>query len=463
MSDRIEVERILLAEAVDRKSFEFLTEEGITPDYFGSYLDIATKLWGEPEIPSRSIVESWEKCAIKDWEPDPEGVPYAILEIKDYHAHDNFNETIMSIKSQLRAEDGWKTVLENLPEQLLKVQEILKGSSDSKDIIDVKDLMEMEFPPIKWVVPDIIPEGLTLMSGREKLGKSTLLLGLCVSVSTGGVALSAKKVEKGEVLGLFLEDNPRRLQKRIKKITLGSIVDLSSFRLQTRWPRVDQGGLEKLDRYLSENPNTRLVIIDTLKMWRSSKGSNKGIYDQDYESLAPLRELSDKHNTAILVTHHNNKAENPENPFDAVSGSTGLLGASNTNIVLQRLNTGLGLTFHIEGHDIEERKEYALLYEPATWTFKLDTETEKHKTSKERAEILDLITEAGKAMGPKEVEDALGKNPRELLRKMVKDHQLVKVGYGEYDIPSRDSIDTTTLSSNSSSVLEDSGRSLVEW
>ena len=103
-----------------------------------------------------------------------------------------------------------------------------------------------------------------------------------------------------------VEDNPRRLQKRIKKITLGSSPDLSFFRLQTDWPRVDQGGLEKLDLYLSENPNTRLVIIDTLKMWRSSKGSNKGIYDQDYESLAPLRELSDKHSTAILVTHHNN-------------------------------------------------------------------------------------------------------------------------------------------------------------
>ncbi len=439
MDIRKEVEQVLLVEAVDKRSLEFLIKEGITVDHFSTHFMLADRLWKEQETPSRRIVEGWKENRIEDWEPCAKGdVQYALHKIKELHGKDEFYRCLHELKPQLtRDEESWRTILETLPKRFVEIREKLVGSSNSEDVIDVNELMKKEFSPVKWVVSDIIPEGLTLMSGREKLGKSTLLLGLCVAVATGGIALSAKRVEKGEVLGLFLEDNPRRLQKRIKRITLGSIVDLSSFHLQTQWPRVDQGGLEKLDRYLSENPNTRLVIIDTLKMWRSSKGSNKGIYDQDYESLAPLRELSDKHGTAILVTHHNNKAENPENPFDAVSGSTGLLGATNTNIVLQRLNTGLGLTFHIEGHDIEERREYALLYEPSTWTFKLDTDTEKHKTSKERAEILELITEAEKPMSPKEVEEALGRNSRELLRKMVKDHQLIKVGYGEYDIPSR--------------------------
>ena len=205
MESRTEIERILLAEVVDRRSLDFLVKEGITPDYFGPYEMVATRFWGESEIPSRSIVESWENSAIKDWEPDPEGVPYAIYEIREIHARGKFNMSLFGIKDQLRDEDGWKRVLQNLPAQFLEVQGILKGSSKSKDIIDVNDLMEMEFPPIKWIVPDIIPEGLTLMSGREKLGKSTLLLGLSVAVSTGGIALSAKRVDRGEVLGLFLQ------------------------------------------------------------------------------------------------------------------------------------------------------------------------------------------------------------------------------------------------------------------
>lgn len=315
MDIRKEVEQVLLVEAVDNRSLEFLIKEGITVDHFSTHKSLATRLWKEQETPSRRIVEGWEENRIEDWEPCAKGdVQYALHKIKELHAKEEFYRCLFDLKPQLtKDEESWRTILETLPKRFVEIQEKLVGSSNSEDIIDVDELMKMEFSPVKWVVPDIIPEGLTLMSGREKLGKSTLLLGLNVAVATGGIALSAKRVEKGEVLGLFLEDNPRRLQKRIRRITLGSIVDLSSFHLQTQWPRVDQGGLEKLDRYLSESINTRLVIIDTLKMWRSSKGSNKGIYDQDYESLAPLRELSDKHSTAILVTHHNNKAENPEN------------------------------------------------------------------------------------------------------------------------------------------------------
>ena len=107
MESRTEIERILLAEVVDRRSLDFLVKEGITPDYFGPYEVVATRFWGESEIPSRRIVESWDKCAIKDWEPEPEGVPYAIQEIRDIHAHDNFNVMLLGLKDRLRSnEDG---------------------------------------------------------------------------------------------------------------------------------------------------------------------------------------------------------------------------------------------------------------------------------------------------------------------------------------------------------------------
>jgi len=57
-----------------------------------------------------------------------------------------------------------------------------------------------------------------------------------------------------------------------------------------------------------------------------------------------------------------------------VPGSTGLPGATNTNIVLQRLNTGSGLTFH-RGHDTEERSTLSL--RTSTWDTHTDTNTEK--------------------------------------------------------------------------------------
>ena len=79
----------------------------------------------------------------------------------------------------------------------------------------------MELPPVKWVVPDLLPEGVTLLAGKPKLGKSWLAFGLAVAVASGGVVLGTKRVERGEALYLALEDNQRRLQKRLGKLLGG--------------------------------------------------------------------------------------------------------------------------------------------------------------------------------------------------------------------------------------------------
>src|SRR5918997_2559398 len=79
------------------------------------------------------------------------------------------------------------------------------------------ELMAEELPPVRWVVPDILPEGVTFLAGRPKLGKSWMVLGLGVAVATGGVALGTKRVERGEVLYLSLEDPKRRIHNRLRK------------------------------------------------------------------------------------------------------------------------------------------------------------------------------------------------------------------------------------------------------
>ena len=83
-------------------------------------------------------------------------------------------------------------------------------------------LMALELPPVRWAVPGVVPEGVTLLAGKPKLGKSWFTLGLGVATSTGGVALGTKRVEQGECLYLALEDNRRRLQKRLDKLLSGA-------------------------------------------------------------------------------------------------------------------------------------------------------------------------------------------------------------------------------------------------
>ncbi len=78
--------------------------------------------------------------------------------------------------------------------------------------------MALELPPVKWAVSGIVPEGVTLLAGKPKLGKSWLTLGLGVATAMVGVTLGTKRVVRGEVFYVALEDNRRRLQKRLDKL-----------------------------------------------------------------------------------------------------------------------------------------------------------------------------------------------------------------------------------------------------
>jgi RecA-family ATPase len=56
------------------------------------------------------------------------------------------------------------------------------------------ELMATMLPPQKWTVPDLIPEGVIILAGKPKIGKTWLTLGLGVAVSSGGEALGTKPV-----------------------------------------------------------------------------------------------------------------------------------------------------------------------------------------------------------------------------------------------------------------------------
>jgi RecA-family ATPase len=51
------------------------------------------------------------------------------------------------------------------------------------------ELMEKEVSPIKWVIPGILPEGLTVLAAKPKVGKSTLSLDTTVAVAQGDTLL----------------------------------------------------------------------------------------------------------------------------------------------------------------------------------------------------------------------------------------------------------------------------------
>jgi hypothetical protein len=123
--------------------------------------------------------------------------------------------------------------------------------------------MQSTFRPVTWTVRGLLPEGLTLLAGKPKMGKSWLALELAVAVATGGVALGQIPIVPGEVFYLALEDNERRLHRRLAQV-VGEVPALRSLSLATDWARLDQGGEEHIADWLRQHPAARLVIVDTL-------------------------------------------------------------------------------------------------------------------------------------------------------------------------------------------------------
>src|SRR5215208_6180202 len=139
--------------------------------------------------------------------------------------------------------------------------------SNPPTTMSAAELMDKELPPVRWAVSGVLPEGVTILAGKPKMGKSWLALGLCVSVAAGGYALGKIPAECGGALYLGLEDQERRLQRRLKKVLAGENAP-DGLEVAWSWPRLDQGGVDALRKYLEERPDTRLLVVDTLKKIR---------------------------------------------------------------------------------------------------------------------------------------------------------------------------------------------------
>ena len=95
--------------------------------------------------------------------------------------------------------------------QMQKIAGVFQG-------INAEDLLKKEFPEPRWAVPGLLPEGCLVLAGKPKKGKSIMALNLGLAISLGGYALGKIPVSQGDVIYLALEDNERRLQKRLRQM-----------------------------------------------------------------------------------------------------------------------------------------------------------------------------------------------------------------------------------------------------
>ena len=252
--------------------------------------------------------------------------------------------------------------------------------------IDADTLQSTAYEPVSFVVDDLLPQGLHLLAGAPKIGKSWLALWLCLCAAQGK-PLWTFATHPCEALYLCLEDSFQRIQSRLFDLTEDAPPTLH-FAVMSQ--QLHNGLVEQIEQFLKEHPQTRLIVIDTLQRIRTA-GNDANPYASDYRDIGVLKALADKHRIAILLIHHLRKM-NDDDPMNMISGTTGLSGATDSNFVLRksqrRENTA---TLYCTGRDIPYR-ELALEFDGEDHVWKLlSDDCEQKKQPNER--ILFLLSE----------------------------------------------------------------------
>jgi hypothetical protein len=311
------------------------------------------------------------------------------------------------------------------------------GGGWRSSVITASDLKSKTFSPVKYVVPGYIAEGVTIFAGKPKIGKSWLLYDVCLATAADRFVLGDIKPTQGDVLYLALEDSQRRLKKRLDKLwPHGDWPDRLT--LTTEWKRADQGGLDDIAEWCDSVRNPVLIVVDTLEKLRPAAKNNAAAYSTDYLAIAGLHKLAHARGIAIVVIHHVRKME-ADDPFDMVSGTNGLTGAADTILVLKR-QAG-NVTLHARGRDIEE-KETACQFDKFTCRWTLLGDAQQILSSGQRVAIIDALSSGGEdGLHISEIMAATERSDRnavdQLLHKMHRDGELVRVKRGQYAMPGK--------------------------
>lgn len=195
----------------------------------------------------------------------------------------------------------------------------------------VTELLTMEISDEPDIVEDMISVGLTLLGAPQKAGKTFFGLQLAEAISTGKDFLG-KKVMKGSSLYLAFEDHRHKIQRRLKKM---NIKENEHFVIEILKADHNYNLERRIQEELLENPDLKVVIVDTFAKMRRSKDRD---YDSEYAEATEYHELAFRYNLAIIMITHVKKEIDPNNPFDAIYGSRGLPAGSDSILVMFKRN-----------------------------------------------------------------------------------------------------------------------------
>ena len=191
----------------------------------------------------------------------------------------------------------------------------------------VPDLSEEDKKPPEMIVKDMLPVGLTFLSGAPKTRKSFMAIQLAVAVATGQPFLGFETT-KCDVAYFDLEGSKNRISYRTERMKTkppSNVLITNSVKEKLAGKLVEQ--IRQLHR---QRTDIRLIVIDTYSRARGMfKSGGANAYDADVAFLEPIQRMALEENIAILFVHHDKKGAGfMSDSFERISGTMGISGSA---------------------------------------------------------------------------------------------------------------------------------------
>ena len=284
-------------------------------------------------------------------------------------------------------------------------------------------LRNADLPEPVFVIEQLLCEGLSCIAGRPKKGKSWLALDACLSVTRGGYFLGKRVLQKGAALYCALEDNQRRMKKRLHSLEQNGNGFPDDLHILHKMRALDCGGWDDLKEFV-KIPNLKIIVIDTIAKVRAQK-RGKDNYQEDYKEFGALQRFALEHNVCIVLIMHTVKGTSYTDPFDCISGTTGITGAFDGMMVIQ--HEPAGTVLHGTGRDTEDFDLAIKLMPNGAW--QLLGNASEFFLSEERKLIVDALFADGNPLRPHDVAEITGLSHgsvRKMMGKMLQDGLLTR-------------------------------------
>lgn len=265
------------------------------------------------------------------------------------------------------------------------------------------ELLQQHFDPLHCFVEEILAEGLTILAGKPKKGKSYLALDMSLAITAGRPAFNKFWTEKVNVLYVSLEDGPRRLQRRLLQIK-PDLITPKGLDFLHGFPRLGDGAFEAIAHYAQ---TYQVIIIDVIgRILPPQTPARKSLseYQEFTDLLGPIQQLGQDKHISIVVIDHLRKAS-VEDEGDAIMGSQAKVGVADHALIYSRKGEEKDGVLQIISRDLDEQK---LVLSMVNGHLEFLGKGEVYETDSEQNRIIRLLEEEARPMAIPEIMKAMG-------------------------------------------------------